>query len=79
MVKSNGHCGAGVANECHLGGIKVDVNHLSELGVSNALGYNNSYIDIYSISWGPPHFGHTVNGPGPLIQSTLANGVKNVI
>ena len=57
MAKGNCHCGAGVAHECNLGGLKVDFNSLSDLQVASALGHNNSYIDVYSNSWGPPDTG----------------------
>ena len=78
MAKSNGHCGAEVAHECNLGGLKVDFNILSDLQAAIALGHNNSYIDVYSNSWGPPDAGFIIDGPGFLESLTLATGAKSV-
>ena len=78
MAKSNDHCGAGVAYDCNLGGLKIDLSSLSDLQTADALGYNNSYIGIYSNSWGPLDFGFIVEGPGQLTSMTLANGALRV-
>ena len=78
MVKSNDHCGVGVAYDCSLGGLKIDMDEFSDLAAARVLGHNSSYIDIYSISWGPYDNGYSVHGPGHLTKLTLRNGVQNV-
>ena len=45
---------------------------------SSALGYQYSYVDVYSNSWGPSDFGFIVSGPGRLVANTLRNGVTRV-
>lgn len=78
MAKSNGRCGTGVAHDCSLGGLKIDLSSLSDLQVADALGHNDSYISVYSNSWGPPDFGFSVSGPGILSSLTLALGALTV-
>ena len=78
MAKSNGRCGAGVAHDCNLGGLKIDLSSLSDLQVADALGHNGSYISVYSNSWGPLDFGFFVDGPGFLTSLTLAIGARLV-
>ena len=78
MAKSNGRCGAGVAHECNLGGLKIDLSSLSDLQTASALGHNDSYIDVYSNSWGPLDFGFFVEGPGFLTERTLEMGAVHV-
>jgi hypothetical protein len=45
---------------------------------ASSLSYNPNYIDIYSNSWGPNDDGATVEGPGPLTQKALLDGVTQV-
>ena len=78
MAKSNDVCGVGVAYECNLGGLKVDLGSLDDLTTADALGHNESYIDIYSNSWGPPDFGFIVEGPAYLTTLTLETGAQTV-
>ena len=78
MAKSNDQCGTGVAYDCNLGGLKIDLNSISDLQIADALGHNDSYISIYSNSWGPLDFGFTVEGPGLMTSMTLENGVLSV-
>ena len=61
-----------------LSGLKFDVGGATDAEEASALGYSDSYIDIYSNSWGPPDFGFFVSGPGTLVQSTLRTGVTEV-
>ena len=78
MVKNNGQCGVGVAYESSLGAIKFNVSHTSDLTESSGLGYKNSYIQVYSNSWGPNDYGFVVKGPGTLTKRTLYNGATRV-
>ena len=62
----------------HTAGLKVDFNLITDAMEANALGHENFYIDIYSSSWGPSDYGFSVEGPGTLLQPTLATGVRVV-
>jgi kexin len=44
---------------------------------ADALTRNNNLIDIYSNSWGPADGGFVREGPGPLTETALANGVSS--
>lgn len=94
MRRDNNICGVGVAYESNIGGItniyvhtitfslclgiRFNLNSSSDLIESSALGFRNSYIDIYSNSWGPIDSGYTVDGPGELLTTTFENGIRNV-
>ena len=78
MAKSNGRCGTGVAHDCNLGGLKINISSLSDLQVADALGHNDSYISVYSNSWGPLDFGFSVSGPDFLSSLTLILGALAV-
>ena len=57
----------------------MDFSLISDAVEARALGYKDSHIDVYSNSWGPSDYGFTVEGPGDLLQQTLANGAREVI
>ena len=59
-------------------GVKVNLSSATDAVESSALGYQYSYVDVYSNSWGPSDFGFTVSKPGPLATSTLRSGVTRV-
>ena len=44
---------------------------------SNALGYHNDDVDIYTNSWGPYDDGVRLEGPGPLTVATIENSAYN--
>jgi kexin len=44
---------------------------------ADALTRNNGLIDIYSNSWGPWDDGQRLEGPGPLTENALENGITN--
>ena len=56
----------------------MDLGYSSDAIESDALGHQDSYIDVYSNSWGPSDFGFIVEGPGNLLMDTFSNGVKTV-
>ena len=58
--------------------LKFDVGEATDAEEASALGYRDYHIDVYSNSWGPPDFGFIVDGPGPLVQSTLKTGITEV-
>lgn len=45
---------------------------------ASALGYQQSFIQVYSNSWGPSDFGFEVAGPKELVNSTFAMAVSDV-
>ena len=62
----------------HYAGLKLDLSYSSDAAESDALGHNDSYIHIYSNSWGPNDYGFTVEGPGTLLKETFSSGVMEV-
>ena len=73
---SNGQGVTGVAFDAEIAGIKVESIEVDEK-VARALSYKNQEIDIYNPSWGPINDGQTLEGPEPLAQAALENGVTN--
>ena len=63
---------------CLHAGVKVNLSSFTDAVISSALGYQYSYVDVYSNSWGPPVYGFYVSGPGYLASNTLRNGVNRV-
>ena len=59
-------------------GVKFDLGTGTDLTEASVLGYKNSYIKVYSNSWGPNDFGFIVSGPGTLAKRALATGVTQV-
>lgn len=45
---------------------------------ADAIGFNHTYIDIYSASWGPNDDGKTVEGPGHLARKAFEAGISKV-
>ena len=78
MAKSNGKCGVGVAYNAKIGGVKVQLDQMSDLMEASALGYHDNHINVYSSSWGPSDNGFVVSGPGRLAKMALRNGALNV-
>ena len=70
-----GYC---VSDIVFVPGLKVDFNFITDSTEANALGRENSYIDIYTNSWGPSDYGFSVERPGSLLQQTLTTGVREV-
>ena len=56
----------------------MDFSYSSDSTEADAVGHKDSYIHIYSNSWGPSDYGFTVEGPGALLRETFSNGVKEV-
>ncbi len=54
------------------------MSSISDALEASALGHQNSYVDVYSASWGPPDVGFWVSGPGPLTTNTLRHSVQHV-
>lgn len=62
---------------CDLG-VRINLGYLLDVTESQALSYKDSYIQIYSNSWGPPDNGFLVQGPGYYSGRTLKQGVATV-
>ena len=45
---------------------------------AEAFQFNIDHVDVFSASWGPSDDGKTVEGPGPLAEKALYNGIHNV-
>eukprot|EP00038_Savillea_parva_P003559 m.127373 g.127373 ORF g.127373 m.127373 type:complete len:829 (+) comp11210_c1_seq1:61-2547(+) len=73
---SNGVCGAGVAFDAAVGGIRMLDGPVDDAVEAGSLSWNSSHVDIYSCSWGPDDDGQTYDGPGPLTENVLRQGVK---
>lgn len=59
-------------------GLKLDFSYLTDSDEADALGHMNSYIHIYTNSWGPTDYGFSVEGPGPLLIETFSTGAREV-
>ncbi|XP_015507106.1 proprotein convertase subtilisin/kexin type 4 isoform X1 [Parus major] len=74
-VANNGVCGAGVAYNSKIGGVRMLDGSITDIVEAQALGLQLQYIHIYSASWGPEDDGRTVDGPGVLAAAAFQRGV----
>ncbi|XP_032938087.1 proprotein convertase subtilisin/kexin type 4 [Catharus ustulatus] len=74
-VANNGICGAGVAYNAKIGGVRMLDGSIMDIVEAQALSLQPQYIHIYSASWGPEDDGKTVDGPGVLAQAAFHRGV----
>lgn len=51
---------------------------VTDMVEARSLSFRPRYVDIYLATWGPEDDGATLEGPGPLAQLALQNGVKTV-
>eukprot|EP00731_Ephydatia_muelleri_P010773 Em0005g1359a len=78
MTKSNSYCGAGVAYNAGISGIRlIGKTGITDIQVANALSHLNNDIHIYSNSWGPTDDGMTVQGPGTVLIYTIPIGAAS--
>ncbi|KAL5493437.1 hypothetical protein EMCRGX_G014619 [Ephydatia muelleri] len=78
MTKSNSYCGAGVAYNAGITGIRLLGNTgVSDTQEANGLSHLNNYIHIYSNSWGPTDDGMTVQGPGTVLKMAFQNNAAS--
>ena len=66
---------SGAAFGASLAGSTLLACSISDFVESEALSYENDYIDIYSNSWGPSDTGRILDGPGPLMTAAFENDV----
>jgi len=76
-VANNGICGAGVAYNAKIGGIRMLDGQATDALEARALGFKSEYIDIYINCWGPKDDGKTFGKPGPIAARALKEGAEN--
>ncbi|NWR36449.1 PCSK4 convertase, partial [Tachuris rubrigastra] len=77
-VANNGICGAGVAYNAKIGGVRMLDGPIVDVVEAQALSLHSQHIHIYSASWGPEDDGRTVDGPGELAAAAFHRGVSQV-
>ncbi|KAJ7412206.1 proprotein convertase subtilisin/kexin type 4 [Willisornis vidua] len=75
-VANNGICGAGVAYNAKIGGVRMLDGPITDVVEAQALSLHSQHIHIYSASWGPEDNGKTVDGPGELAAAAFQRGVS---
>ena len=66
---------SGAAFGASLAGSTLIACSINDFDESQALSYENDYIDIYSNSWGPSDTGGILDGPGPLMTAAFENDI----
>ncbi|XP_063259324.1 proprotein convertase subtilisin/kexin type 4-like isoform X2 [Prinia subflava] len=74
-VANNGICGAGVAYNAKIGGVRMLDGNIMDIVEAQALSLQPQHIHVYSASWGPEDDGRTVDGPGILATAAFRRGV----
>ncbi|XP_075831614.1 proprotein convertase subtilisin/kexin type 4 isoform X3 [Microtus pennsylvanicus] len=72
---NNGFCGAGVAFNARIGGVRMLDGTITDIVEAQSLSLQPQHIHIYSASWGPEDDGRTVDGPGILTREAFRRGV----
>ncbi|XP_028627461.1 proprotein convertase subtilisin/kexin type 4 [Grammomys surdaster] len=72
---NNGFCGAGVAFNARIGGVRMLDGAITDIVEAQSLSLQPQHIHIYSASWGPDDDGRTVDGPGLLTREAFRRGV----
>ncbi|XP_010219180.1 PREDICTED: proprotein convertase subtilisin/kexin type 4, partial [Tinamus guttatus] len=74
-VANNRICGAGVAYNAKVGGVRMLDGFITDIVEAQSLSFQPQHIHIYSASWGPEDDGKTVDGPGVLSREAFYKGV----
>ncbi|NXG52868.1 PCSK4 convertase, partial [Psilopogon haemacephalus] len=74
-VANNQVCGAGVAYNARVGGVRMLDGAVTDLVEAQSLSLRPQHIHIYSASWGPRDDGKTLDGPGVLAAEAFYRGV----
>ncbi|XP_069337038.1 proprotein convertase subtilisin/kexin type 4 isoform X5 [Eulemur rufifrons] len=74
-IVNNGFCGAGVAFNARIGGVRMLDGTITDVIEAQSLSLQPQHIHIYSASWGPEDDGRTVDGPGILTREAFRRGV----
>lgn len=64
--------------ELSFSGIRMLDGGVTDMEEALSLGFRPQHVHIYLASWGPEDDGATLEGPGPLTQLALQNGVETV-
>lgn len=67
----------GVASQAGLAGLRSSIDFNNDAEIASALSHSNQAIAIYNNSWGPEDASEYLEGPGPLVEAALSNGVRN--
>ncbi|KAM7368833.1 hypothetical protein PAMP_013140 [Pampus punctatissimus] len=73
---NNSRCTIGVSFHARIGGIRMLDGDVTDIVEAQSLSFRPHYIDIYLANWGPEDDGATLEGPGPLTQLSLQNGIE---
>ena len=73
---NNEVCGAGVAPDVSLGGVRMLDGRATDELEAHALSFKRQYVDIYSNCWGPKDDGKTFGRPGKLGMEALEEGAQ---
>ncbi|XP_033615631.1 proprotein convertase subtilisin/kexin type 4 isoform X2 [Fukomys damarensis] len=76
-MANNGFCGAGVAFNARIGGVRMLDGTITDVIEAQSLSLQPQHIHIYSASWGPEDDGRTVDGPGILTHEAFLHGVTH--
>ncbi|XP_014465638.2 proprotein convertase subtilisin/kexin type 4 [Alligator mississippiensis] len=76
-VANNRICGAGVAYNARIGGVRMLDGPITDIVEAQSLSLRPQHIHIYSASWGPEDDGKTVDGPGVLAMEAFYKGIAN--
>lgn len=71
---NNTHCGAGVAPDARIAGIRLIGGPSTDIMEAAALSHGDAHI--YSNSWGPQDDGRRLAGPGRITREALAHNVR---
>uniref|UniRef100_A0A8C6YKL6 Proprotein convertase subtilisin/kexin type 4 n=1 Tax=Nothoprocta perdicaria TaxID=30464 RepID=A0A8C6YKL6_NOTPE len=74
-VANNRICGAGVAYNAKVGGVRMLDGLITDIVEAQSLSFHPQHIHVYSASWGPEDDGKTVDGPGVLSREAFLKGV----
>ncbi|MEQ2291395.1 hypothetical protein AMECASPLE_013038, partial [Ameca splendens] len=74
-VANNGICGAGVAYNAKIGGVRMLDGEVTDLVEAHSLSLNPQHIHIYSASWGPEDDGKSLDGPAKLAKEAFLQGI----
>ncbi|CAL8105115.1 unnamed protein product [Calicophoron daubneyi] len=74
---NNSVCVVGIAYNAKIGGIRMLDGYITDRVEAQTLKFNQSYIDIYSGSWGPEDTGKLYEGPGALARKAFHSGILN--
>ena len=74
---NNGAGVCGVAPEAQFAGLRIGLDSLDDLQISNAFAYQNNVIAIKTNSWGPDDSGYTLEAPAALTIAAIQDAITN--